>query len=102
MATNYPNGLGATSGSVIATDAPLYTTGSAWYVHYGTGTDAVSPRGKDDKKPLKTLAQAGVKSVKIAPIVQSNSGEVNYQYHRPLVKTVRRQGQLHGHRAVGF
>lgn len=58
MATNYPNGLGATSGSVIATDAPLYTTGGVWYVHYGTGTDAVSPRGKDDKKPLKTLRQA--------------------------------------------
>lgn len=58
MATNYPNGLGATSGSVIATDAPFYTTGDVWYVHYGTGTDAASPRGKDDKKPLKTTTQA--------------------------------------------
>lgn len=58
MATNYPNGLGAISGSVIATDAPFYTTGDVWYVHYGTGTDAASPRGQDDKKPLKTLRQA--------------------------------------------
>ena len=43
---------------------------------------------------LKTLATTGIKSVKVAPIVQSNNGTANYQYHKPLVKTVRRQVAL--------
>lgn len=52
------NGLGGTLGAQLATCKPLEVSGSVWYVHYGTGTDAASPRGKDRQNPLKTLAQA--------------------------------------------
>ncbi len=43
---------------------------------------------------IKTLAEVGVRSIKIAPIVKSNDGAENYRYHKPLVRTVRRQVSL--------
>jgi hypothetical protein len=52
------NGIGESSGDSLATSKNLYLTGNVWYVHYGTGTDAGSPAGKNRLAPLKTLAQA--------------------------------------------
>jgi sulfatase maturation enzyme AslB (radical SAM superfamily) len=43
---------------------------------------------------LKTLAGVGVRSIKVAPIIKSNIGQVNYDYHKPFVKTVGRQVAL--------
>jgi hypothetical protein len=53
-----PNGIGATLGDSLATTEPLILTGNVWYVDSATGTDAVSPAGKNREKPLATLAQA--------------------------------------------
>lgn len=58
MAALYPNGLGGTT-DAIALNAPFYGLDCvAWYVHSGTGTDDVSPKGRDPESPLATLAQA--------------------------------------------
>lgn len=54
----YYSGCGGTSGATLATVAPLYTSGTVWYVSSVTGTDAVSPAGQDRIKPLATLSQA--------------------------------------------
>lgn len=61
MAFNlYPNGAGGTTGDEIAVNKPLIlgTTGHVWYVDSATGSDAVSPRGREREKPLATLSQA--------------------------------------------
>jgi hypothetical protein len=59
MPIHLPNGLGGTSGDSLITRRPLDTQGcTPWYVHYGTGSDAASPRGKHRFAPLQTLAQA--------------------------------------------
>lgn len=61
MAFNlYPNGAGGTTGDQIAVNSPLIlgTTGHIWYVYSVTGSDAVSPRGREREKPLATLNQA--------------------------------------------
>lgn len=57
-----PNGLGASTGYSFATTSPLEVNGNVWYVHYGTGTDAVSPAGQNRHAPLKTLGQANTNS----------------------------------------
>lgn len=54
----YPNGVGGTTGADLATAAPLYASGTVWYVSSVSGTDAASPAGQDRVKPLATLAQA--------------------------------------------
>lgn len=54
----FDSGLGETLGSELATSKPLHSTGDAWYVHSGTGSDAASPRGKERIRPLATIAQA--------------------------------------------
>lgn len=54
----YTNGLGGSSGAELVSLSPLYTTGDVWFVHSGTGTDAVSPRGKERLRPLASLSQA--------------------------------------------
>lgn len=51
-------GLGGTSGSTLATLSPLQITGDAWYVKSTTGTDDVSPAGKERSRPLATVGQA--------------------------------------------
>jgi sulfatase maturation enzyme AslB (radical SAM superfamily) len=43
---------------------------------------------------IKTLAEVGIRSIKVAPIVKSNDGAENYAYHKPLVRSVRRQVAL--------
>jgi hypothetical protein len=54
----YPAGLGGTV-DVVATNRPFYGLDSvAWYVHFGTGVDALAPKGRDKQRPLKTLLQA--------------------------------------------
>ena len=53
-----PNGIGDTLGDALVTNSPLEVNGNVWYVHYGTGTDAVSPAGQNRQDPLKTLGQA--------------------------------------------
>jgi hypothetical protein len=54
----YPGGLGGTV-DLVATNKPFYGIDSvAWYVHFATGVDAVSPAGRDKQTPLKTLRQA--------------------------------------------
>jgi hypothetical protein len=53
-----PNGIGETLGDSLATTSPLEVNGNVWYVHYGTGTDAVSPAGQSRQAPLKTFDQA--------------------------------------------
>lgn len=54
----YPTGIGGSSGSSLATGVRLEASGSVWYVHSGTGSDAGTPRGKERIRPLATLAQA--------------------------------------------
>lgn len=59
MAANiYASGVGGSSGDELATVSPLYVSGAIWYVNSSTGSDAVSPRGKERIRPLATLAQA--------------------------------------------
>lgn len=61
MAFNaYPDGAGGTTGDGVAVNAPLYlgTTGHVWYVSSLTGSDAVSPKGRERVAPLATLSQA--------------------------------------------
>lgn len=53
-----PNGIGDTLGDILTTTSPLEVNGNVWYVHYSTGTDAVSPAGQNRQDPLKTLGQA--------------------------------------------
>ncbi len=52
-----PNGLGESSGDVLAVSSPTFTSGSVWYVD-DSGTDAASPAGKSRLAPLATLSQA--------------------------------------------
>lgn len=54
----YPNGAGGSTGDDYVTLDKLYTPGTIWYVHFGTGTDAAAPAGKRREKPLKTTGQA--------------------------------------------
>lgn len=54
----FPNGIGGSLGDQLVTTSPLYIAGDVWYVHAPTGTDAVTPAGKNREKPLATLAQA--------------------------------------------
>lgn len=54
----WPNGIGGSTGSELATAAPLYASGDVWYVLSTSGSDAASPRGKERERPLATLAQA--------------------------------------------
>lgn len=56
--TTLGNGIGYTLGAGLVTCKPLLCSGNVWYVHYGTGTDAASPAGKSELRPLKTLSQA--------------------------------------------
>lgn len=53
----WPQGLGA-DGSELGTALELHTTGDVWFVDSETGTDGISPLGRDEKYPLETLAQA--------------------------------------------
>lgn len=54
----WPNGIGGSTGDVLATTKPLYLSGDVWFVNSTGGVDGVSPAGKDRQKPLATLAQA--------------------------------------------
>lgn len=56
----YQNGIGGSTGDVLATSKPLWCLNAAdvWYVSSGTGVDAASPAGKQREKPLATTAQA--------------------------------------------
>jgi hypothetical protein len=54
----YENGIGGSTGSILATAPRLVMSGAVWYVDSTTGTDAASPAGQDRVKPLATLAQA--------------------------------------------
>jgi len=55
----YPNGLGEQAGGdQRASQKPLLMSGDVWWVNSVTGTDAASPAGKDQQKPLATLVQA--------------------------------------------
>jgi hypothetical protein len=65
----YADGLSVAPGTPFSYEAPLNTTSGlfAWYVHYGTGTDAVAPAGLDKQRPLKTLHQA---------VTNANSGDI--------------------------
>lgn len=56
--TVYPNGIGGSLGSSLATCKPFLTSGNVWYVNSVTGTDAASPAGQNREKPLLTIAQA--------------------------------------------
>lgn len=56
--TNYPNGIGGSLGSSLATCKPLQTSGNVWYVSSSSGVDAASPAGQNREKPLLTLTQA--------------------------------------------
>ena len=58
MTVFFPNGIGGTLGSILATCKPLLTSGSVWYASSITGTDAASPAGQNREKPLLTIAQA--------------------------------------------
>lgn len=58
MSINLPNGFGGTAGNGIVLSKPLQLSGNVWYVNSTTGTDAVSPAGKERSKPLATLSQA--------------------------------------------
>ncbi len=58
MSILYPNGIGASTGDSLVLSKPLLTSGNVWYVDSATGTDAVSPAGRNREKPLATLAQA--------------------------------------------
>lgn len=58
MTVSLTNGIGETAGTALATVKPLRVSGNVWYVNSATGTDAVSPAGKNREKPLATLAQA--------------------------------------------
>lgn len=58
ITVNYPNGIGGSLGSSIATCKPLLTSGSVWYVNSTGGVNAASPAGQNREKPLLTLAQA--------------------------------------------
>lgn len=52
-----PNGIGASLGDQLVVGKPLTLSGDVWYVD-DSGTDAVSPAGKQRNSPLATLAQA--------------------------------------------
>lgn len=54
----FTGGLGGSTGDALATYANLASSGQVWYVHYATGTDAVSPAGLERSRPLQTIAQA--------------------------------------------
>lgn len=56
----YSNGNGGSSGSTLATAAPVLSSGFTWYVSStATGAaDAATPAGRERIKPLLTLAQA--------------------------------------------
>lgn len=58
MIRDYPNGTGQALGDILATCRPLRTSGNIWYVNSATGSDAASPRGENDARPLATLGQA--------------------------------------------
>ena len=60
MSNFLQNGCGESTGDELCTSRPLLlpTSNSVWYVNSATGTDAVSPAGKNREKPLATLAQA--------------------------------------------
>lgn len=57
MKNVWMNGLAGLGDDMIV-NTPFMTTGNVWFVHYGTGTDAVSPQGLSQEYPLKTLSQA--------------------------------------------
>ena len=50
------SGIGGTSGATLATVAPLYTTGTVYYVLSTTGSDSAA--GTERENPLATLSQA--------------------------------------------
>ena len=54
--TIHPNGIGASLGDDLVTQAPLQTTGTVYYVHGSTGDDANS--GTNRNAPKATLASA--------------------------------------------
>lgn len=54
----YTNGIGAASGSAIATARRFISPGQVWYVDSVNGVDAGSSAGLDRIAPLKTLGQA--------------------------------------------
>lgn len=58
MIRDYPNGTGQALGDMLATCRPLRTSGNIWYVNSATGSDAASPRGENEARPLATLGQA--------------------------------------------
>lgn len=55
-----PNGIGQSTGDSLATCAPLEVNGNVWYVNANASgaTDAVSPAGRSELRPLATLSQA--------------------------------------------
>lgn len=55
---SFPAGYGEPAGETLLQARPLLTSGDVWYVLSTSGTDAVSPAGKQRLKPLATLAQA--------------------------------------------
>lgn len=69
----YPGGAGGSSGDELATFNNITTSGDIWYVSSLTGTDAVSPAGKDRVRPLRTLAQAHTNAA-AGDIIQFLSG----------------------------
>lgn len=54
----YSTGIGGSTGDELCSFANLALSGDVWYVSSTSGTDAVSPAGKERVKPLATLAQA--------------------------------------------
>lgn len=54
----HPNGLGQSLGDslVISPGGPIYTSGKVWYVSSSTGNSGYD--GRNDKRPLDTLANA--------------------------------------------
>lgn len=50
--------IGGSLGSEFPLRRPWWMSGQVWYVHSGSGADAVSPQGLSRQYPLATLAQA--------------------------------------------
>lgn len=53
-----PNGIGESTGDILATCKPLYVHGDVYWVNSETGDDAATAGGQDRMSPLATLGQA--------------------------------------------
>ncbi len=72
----FPNGIGGTLGSRLATCKPLLTSGNVWYVDTTNGVDAGGSAGQNRESPLLTLAQAVTNSSAGHAIVLINNSTV--------------------------